>query len=142
MILFFAYICENHPLYPHDEKSYDRDQFFFLVVLLFLFGFYTLHKNGHDEPASLDATASGSSSSRSVRESTSSSNAARDTVDQDISKNSICDSLSIVEDCRQVLVEERSSSLYKSNVSHVRVKEAKSYNDVLNRDQTEEWKGW
>jgi hypothetical protein len=45
LILFFAYICENHPLFPHDEKSYDRDHFFFMIALLFLFSFYTVHKN-------------------------------------------------------------------------------------------------
>jgi hypothetical protein len=40
MILFFAYLCENHPLYPHGEKVYDRDHFFFLVVLFFYWFLY------------------------------------------------------------------------------------------------------
>mmetsp|Transcript_7865 Transcript_7865/g.14820 ORF Transcript_7865/g.14820 Transcript_7865/m.14820 type:complete len:1065 (-) Transcript_7865:25-3219(-) len=136
MILFFAYICENHPLYPHDEKVYDRDQFFFLVVLLFLFGFYTLHKHGQDEQLDTTSTAAASSG---VNESILSSNAGRDEVENVIPNSSM-------EDCHPISVEDRSSSsLYdKSNVqvAYLRVKEAKSYNDVLNRDQTEEWKGW
>lgn len=152
MILFFAYLCENHPLYPHDEKVYDRDHFFFLVALLFLFGFYTLHKNGRDTSQRLDGTHTGTVIAASARESISlSRNTARDVAEQDISKkstSSTCDSLSIVQDCHPKLVEEgsSSSSLYKrSQISAAyatRVKEAKPYNDVLNRDQTEEWKGW
>ena len=43
MILFFAYLCEKHPFYPHEEKVYDRDQFFFLIGLLFMVSCYTEH---------------------------------------------------------------------------------------------------
>ena len=49
MILFYAYLCEYHPPYPHAEKSYNRDEFFFMTALLFLVSFFTLTKNDKKE---------------------------------------------------------------------------------------------
>jgi hypothetical protein len=36
LILFYAYLCEHHPPYPHADKSYDRDYVFFLSTLILL----------------------------------------------------------------------------------------------------------
>lgn len=49
LILLFAYLCEYHPPFPHAEKSYDRDEFFFLTALLFLASAYTVHRNDGTE---------------------------------------------------------------------------------------------
>ena len=40
-ILFYAYICEYHPPFPHTDKNYDADIFFFLTFLLFVVSAYT-----------------------------------------------------------------------------------------------------
>lgn len=55
LILLFAYICEYHPPFPHSEKSYDRDEFFFLTAVLFVASAYTVHRNdGKDDVALAD----------------------------------------------------------------------------------------
>eukprot|EP00984_Skeletonema_dohrnii_P032501 scaffold26783_cov93-Skeletonema_dohrnii-CCMP3373.AAC.1 len=46
LILLYSYICENHPPYPHDEKTYDRDEFFFWTILVVVIaGGHSLKKN-------------------------------------------------------------------------------------------------
>jgi len=50
LILFYAYICEYHPPYPHDDKNYDADFFFFLTFLLFVVSAFTCHKHTPDDP--------------------------------------------------------------------------------------------
>jgi N-acetylneuraminate 9-O-acetyltransferase len=47
LILLYAYICENHPPYPHADKNYDADIFFFLTALLFVVSAFTWKK--HDK---------------------------------------------------------------------------------------------
>jgi len=37
LILFYSYLCEHHPPHPHEEKSYDRDEFFFWCILTVVF---------------------------------------------------------------------------------------------------------
>jgi hypothetical protein len=41
LILFYAYLCEYHPPFPHSTKSYDRDYFLFLMAVLFILSFFT-----------------------------------------------------------------------------------------------------
>ena len=53
VILLFAYICEYHPPFPHAEKSYDRDEFFFLTAILLVASAYTVHKNDGMDAAAL-----------------------------------------------------------------------------------------
>ncbi|CAB9519716.1 REDUCED WALL ACETYLATION [Seminavis robusta] len=86
MILFYAYICEYHPPYPHAEKSYNRDEFFFMTALLFLVSFFTLTKN----------------------------------------------------DKKQTAVADQEHSIFEERP----VAPPNDKTEILNRDQTEEWKGW
>lgn len=88
MILFYAYICEYHPPHPHAEKSYDRDEFFFMTALLFLVSFFTLAKN----------------------------------------------------DKKQVTIQDGAE--HKSIFEERAVAPPNDKTEILNRDQTEEWKGW
>eukprot|EP00579_Thalassiosira_antarctica_P027010 CAMPEP_0202026764 /NCGR_PEP_ID=MMETSP0905-20130828/59797_1 /ASSEMBLY_ACC=CAM_ASM_000554 /TAXON_ID=420261 /ORGANISM="Thalassiosira antarctica, Strain CCMP982" /LENGTH=133 /DNA_ID=CAMNT_0048590079 /DNA_START=27 /DNA_END=425 /DNA_ORIENTATION=- len=37
LILFYSYICEHHPPFFHEEKTYDRDEFFFWTILVVVF---------------------------------------------------------------------------------------------------------
>jgi N-acetylneuraminate 9-O-acetyltransferase len=102
LILFYAYVCENHPPFPHSEKHYDADQFFFLTALLFVVSAFTMtthDTNNHKKNA-----------------------AAR-------SKVSSVESGAPLEDREEEV---------KSGV----VAEANDATEILNRDQTEEWKGW
>ncbi|KAL7554372.1 hypothetical protein ACHAWF_017824 [Thalassiosira exigua] len=34
LILLYSYVCENHPPHFHEEKTYDRDEFFFWTILV------------------------------------------------------------------------------------------------------------
>ena len=95
-IMFYVYICENHPPYPHGEKTVDPDRVFFFSALLLIAALFTLRKNGVN-------TSSG---------------------------NKV-----------------QTSSLASSFLSSSRRLErplavVNEANEILNRDQTEEWKGW
>jgi hypothetical protein len=92
LILYYAYVCENHPPFPHAEKHYDADQFFFLTFLLFVVSAYTWKR--HTKP------------------------------EKDV----------------QVQVDTDTNGSDGSN--HRAVKESNDATEILNRDQTEEWKGW
>lgn len=98
VILFYAYICENHPPYPHGEKSYDRDQFFFLTALLLVASAFTLKSN-------MKPTATATTTN--------------DTVNTDAGVHTS-----------------------KSKNRQTQVAPLNEATEVLNRDQTEEWKGW
>jgi N-acetylneuraminate 9-O-acetyltransferase len=91
VLLLYAYLCEYHPPFPHSEKSYDRDEFFFLTALLLVVSVFTLKKNDSStkEPSDKQTPNSGAHAWQE----------------------------------RQVAP----------------VNDA---TEVLNRDQTEEWKGW
>ena len=42
LICALTYICEKHWMYEHSTKSYSRDLFLFIVLLFFLYAFYTV----------------------------------------------------------------------------------------------------
>ncbi|GKY95115.1 hypothetical protein MPSEU_000475400 [Mayamaea pseudoterrestris] len=62
LILFYAYVCENHPPFPHAPKSYNRDDFFFMTALLFLVAIFTVKEHKPEKAAA----ATGSSPDRSM----------------------------------------------------------------------------
>jgi hypothetical protein len=96
VILLYIYICENHPPYPHGEKSYDRDFFFFLTALLLVASAFTL-KSHVPTTNNTSKTSNG--------------------TDKDADP--------------QKLGQEQQS-----------IAPVNDETEVLNRDQTEEWKGW
>jgi hypothetical protein len=95
VILLYAYICENHPPYPHGEKSYDRDEFFFLTALLLVASAFTLKSHVVPTTTTTNKTSNGTDT-----------NPQKKSTDQQL--------VAPVDDATE----------------------------VLNRDQTEEWKGW
>ena len=116
LIMFYAYLCEYHPPFPHASKSYDRDEFFFMTALLIVISLYTLKKN--------DPTVGAVSSSSSSKDGSSSTTTAK-TLSSSDSWNS------------------DSHAVTANNNHHQRqVAPVNEKTEVLNRDQTEEWKGW
>ncbi|KAL7496875.1 hypothetical protein ACHAWT_004974 [Skeletonema menzelii] len=92
LILLYSYICEHHPPYPHDEKTYDRDEFLFLTILVVVIaGGHSLKKNV---------------------------------------------------DIRDNAIKQTSRSAAKQGLQDNRGSIENSENAILNRYQTEEWKGW
>lgn len=100
LILFYAYICEYHPPFPHADKNYDADQFFFLTFLLFVVSFYTWKRHDHGENKKAMKAKASTDETVSERNSVMAGNGARAVAD------------------------------------------VNDDTEVLNRDQTEEWKGW
>lgn len=121
MILLFAYVCEYHPPFPHSQKSYDRDEFIFLVLLLFIASAYTVHKNDGEVDTGARNGKKGGGGGGGVLENSNGNGPGHG------AKSSSAG---------------RSSSRRSDRSSSSSVAEAKDCNDVLNRDQTEEWKGW
>jgi hypothetical protein len=98
LILFYAYVCENHPPFPHAGKNYDADQFFFLTALLFVVSYFTIKR--HDNGSNIKSKLS--------------------TDDTEVDNN----------------------ITPKAGNGTGIVAEQNEATEVLNRDQTEEWKGW
>ena len=208
LILLFAYICEYHPPFPHAEKSYDRDEFFFLTALLFLVSAYTVHRNDGKDATALavgDGKKQDDGSRRSPQDAQEVQSAAWPTASAGVTASSAVsvdskggagsradgrardgggggdeniddESLSTIgtptsgaspDNSEGSTVESASESLpflpsTKHRTATGRLKrgrfgeradraalratrpvaEAVATNDVLNRDQTEEWKGW
>jgi len=122
IILFFAYICEQHPPFPHTEKSYDRDHFIFLTVSVIFFSFYTVRKN------SKSTAAISSKNSNSLGH----------------KLHSIAEGSLARKGNNGQFTDE---SIYTFSTSGTRgifinAADTTPENDVLNRNQTEEWKGW
>lgn len=47
MVMLLTYICERHWIYEHSGKTYSRDLFLFVILVFFIYGFYTI-KPVHD----------------------------------------------------------------------------------------------
>ena len=107
LILLYAYICEYHPPYPHADKNYDPDLFFFLTFLLFVVSAFTWQRHVPD----------------SKIESYQSRKANGDLVED------------MVENSGDSDAEGRNEELVRS------VAPPNDKTEVLNRNQTEEWKG-
>ncbi len=94
LILLYSYICEHHPPYPHEEKTYDRDEFFFWTILVVVIaGGHSLKKNVDIRNEAMKQTSRSAARQRIIQD--------NDNKDEDLPENAI-----------------------------------------LNRYQTEEWKGW
>lgn len=107
LILFYAYICENHPPFAHSDKHYDADQFFFLTGILFVVSAYTVKNHDSRKKENMLTPTSGAAAGTA--------------------KNSSC---GVDDNARCISAVE--STVAESNDS----------TEILNRDQTEEWKGW
>lgn len=47
LIMGLTYVCENHWIFDHSGKEYSRDLFAFVIIVFFLYAFYTIKPN-HD----------------------------------------------------------------------------------------------
>lgn len=169
LILFFAYICENHPPFPHGEKVYDRDEFFFLVALVIIVSFYTVRKNdlkstvtssssggaklngGNGGKASLEnklqtiAESSAYQSHTKDNENGSYFNKGKgnETLDE-IGGNdmTIASGSTYDRDDSTYTSYTSSASTFNTKATFIQAAPTKACDDILNRDQTEEWKGW
>lgn len=47
LIMLLTYVCERHWLFDHSGKTYNRDLFMFVILVFFIYGFYTI-KPVHD----------------------------------------------------------------------------------------------
>ena len=132
LLLFYSYICENHPPYPHDEKTYDRDEFFFWVILVVVFAgghSWTSNERIRSRGREREATGNGiggnvvsGSDARSNENAISSANAGGDPNGRE---------------------ENQSVATNETGFSRLPLAPLPSpCNEVLNRYQTEEWKGW
>ena len=116
-ILFYAYVCEYHPPYPHADKNYDADVFFFLTFLLFVVSAFTWQKHIPDDDNYNKTKA------MSMYEAT------------DKSHNGDCSG----NNGHGLILS--GGTVCSSSTSTV-VAPANDKIEVLNRNQTEEWKGW
>jgi 10 TM Acyl Transferase domain found in Cas1p len=122
IILFYAYLCENHPPYPHSGKSYDRDQFFFITALLLVAAAFTLKKHETSSPSTTPPA------SRAVKSKDSNL----------VSPNDSSSSQQVPTAEVEGLVNTDSATPAKKMASLV--PPVQESTEVLNRDQTEEWK--
>jgi len=109
-ILFYAYVCEYHPPYPHADKNYDADIFFFLTFILFVVSAFTWQKHIPDDDNYNKTNA------MSMYEATDKSH------NGDGNNGPTC------------------GAAASSNGTVVAPANDKI--EILNRNQTEEWKGW
>mmetsp|Transcript_41224 Transcript_41224/g.87844 ORF Transcript_41224/g.87844 Transcript_41224/m.87844 type:complete len:1067 (-) Transcript_41224:249-3449(-) len=108
LILFYSYICEHHPPFFHEEKTYDRDEFFFWTILVVVFaGGHSLKRNNVIKMRNIPSA--GGAGDRSARGKDGS---------------------------RLQMIDEDGQSQTQVAVA------PSTENEVLNRYQTEEWKGW
>lgn len=175
LILLFAFICEFHPPFPHSEKSYDRDEFFMLTVLLLIASAYTVTKNDQNtgkqrrllkssqESAAASITDGLSSKQENETKSWASVDELKDSSSFMGEKSTnteenidTLEDINLTEDDLRSLLSRGSESLFstsqgatstvisrKTQIKYpLPVEAVKPCNDVLNRDQTEEWKGW
>ncbi len=172
LILFFAYVCEYHPPFPHSEKVYDRDEFFFLTALVIVVSMYTVHRNdsslNHNSMKKSSANngkgGGGSSSSstssltleqklQTISESPSRSknggsamsmNGSNSHSNHEVEAQTMTNGSTIADD--STYTSYTTTGLTTLNTQgtmyYIQAAPTKACDDLLNRDQTEEWKGW
>jgi hypothetical protein len=130
-ILLFAYICEHHPPFPHADKSYDRDEFFFIIAIIFIISTYTVHRNDKKSTESLPNDKRNTNLGEKLQ-TISEGSATANKRDESIGGSDHLTFTSYT----------TATSTMNTVNTYVRAEETSAANDVLNRDQTEEWKGW
>ena len=136
-ILMFAYVCEYHPPFPHSEKSYDRDEFMFLMLLLALASAYTVQRNdGSDQKKKGGGGSAGTMAAGEANGGT--TDATRNRAENGGGSHSSGSSEGVGEGRHSGSF----SASRRRSSSSSSAADVKACNDVLNRDQTEEWKGW
>jgi len=53
LILFYVYLCENHPPFAHTDRFHNMDFFYFLLGILFLASWFTLQRNDTSSSSSI-----------------------------------------------------------------------------------------
>jgi len=120
-ILLYSYICENHPPFAHEEKSmYDRDEFLCTIVLVVgVAGARSWRRNG---------VAAKIEEQPKVQ------------VKDDKPEPSARD---IINNARhRYLRDDDNSEIMDEPTTAIVAPPPLPENEVLNRKQTEEWKGW
>ena len=117
LILFYSYICEHHPPYFHEEKAYDRDEFFFWTILVVVFA------GGHSIKSNVDIKLRNSSTKKK----------------KGGDNNNNYKQLEMIEEDEKQIVQTDKNKTDNNNTS---TSSSSDCNEILNRYQTEEWKGW
>ena len=122
--MFYAYLCENHPPFPHGDKAYDRDHVFFLTALVPVGAVTTWRRNddGMQSPESLSVA---------VAVVDHDDDKDKDNKDETNQKKSLHDN-----------DKNHDTQRHSHNRIHNYHAVENPSNALLNRQQTEEWKGW
>ena len=124
VILLYAYLCEYHPPFPHANKTYDRDEFLFMIVILVAVSATSVTVNQWKRKGKQRADDNGTVMSMNQQHNANSSAAG----------NSRAGSTGTTTMSRKSRDDGTDAGLMIAQVDEA--------HDVLNRDQTEEWKGW
>lgn len=130
LILLYAYICENHPPFQHADKNYDADLFFFLTALLLVVSAFTWKKHDHNvgRQATTKSSSNGHKSLLGAK--------AHDSDLQSLVDNS-------ANGDRDGVMTDGGSVTNATSDGCIRpVEDSNDETEILNRHQTEEWKGW
>ena len=119
LILFYSYICEHHPPYFHEEKTYDRDEFFFWTILVVVFA------GGHSIKSNVDIKLRNSSTKKK----------------KGGDNNNNYKQLEMIEEDEKQIVQTDTNKTDNNNNTSTS-SSSSDCNEILNRYQTEEWKGW
>jgi hypothetical protein len=92
LILYYAYVCENHPPFPHADKNYDADQFFFLTFLLFVVSAFTWKRHTKPEvevTSTVQVDTNGSNHSSGAAKTVKESNHATEILNRDPTEENV-----------------------------------------------------
>lgn len=59
LILLLAFMCENYPIHPQGGKTWDRDMYWFLCLLLLIWSIATMKKVGSGDGGDGGSVATG-----------------------------------------------------------------------------------
>lgn len=135
LILFYAYIAEHHPPFPHAEKSYDRDHVFFLTALVLVLAVATANGNAyHGESENKTTTTTMKPTISSLPSQHPTSNHRHHEPHFRSSRRTAVSSGTNEEN------ERNHHSQPQQQITNPNQNNRNG--SILNRHQTEEWKGW